>query len=199
MTDIADEILDWAASRVVGPHIDSYNRPMALAEALKEAPTPAHVWVTFEVGLSGCDRMPDEVESDILDVLMAQPLPGVEQLNGLNQTFFDSLPDVITIFRGAQPNRSLGMSWTTDIMVASLFARGHRGYRVPDGRIVQTTIRKCDILTVSQDRGESTIVVDPWMILEAGRISSVEASKVVAVSTLHPQWPPEIAWGRPIH
>ena len=199
MTDIADEIFDWAASRLVGPHIDSYNRPVVLAEALKEAPTPGHMWGTFEIGLSGCDRMPDEVESDILAVLKAQPLRGVELLNDLNQTFFDSLPDVITIYRGAQKIRSFGMSWTTDIEVAKLFAKGHRGYRVPDGRIVQTTIKKSDILTVSQDRGESTVVVDPWLVLEAGRISSVEASKVVAAKTLHPHWPPEIAWGRPIH
>lgn len=180
MTDTTEEILNWATSRVAGPHVDSYNRPLALAGALEEAPTPAHVWATLEVGLSGCDTMPDQVEGDILAVLKAQPLRGVELLSDLNQTFFDSLPDVITIYRGAQKIRSLGMSWTTDIEVAKLFAKGHRGYRVPDGRIVQTTIRKCDILTVSQDRGESTIVVDPWLILEAGRISSIDVSEADA-------------------
>lgn len=180
MTDTNDEILDWAISRIAGPYIDSYNRPMALANALEEAPTPAHVWGTLEAGLPGCDRMPDEVEGDILAVLKAQPLRGVELLNDLNQKFFDSLPDVITIYRGADKIRSLGMAWTTDIEVARLFAKGHRGYRVPDGRIVQTTIRKCDILTVLQDREESTIIVDPWLILEAGRISSIVVSEADA-------------------
>ncbi|QOG05138.1 hypothetical protein IGS74_10780 [Aureimonas sp. OT7] len=77
------------------------------------------------------------------------------------RSFFDSLPDLITIYRGCSRPRVRGLSWTTDQRVARTFARGHRGIRVPAPVIVTARIPKVAIFAVITDRDESELIIDP--------------------------------------
>lgn len=174
-----EELFEWAYRRVNGHHVDSFNRPSALADALEDAPTPAHAWAALDIGLSGCDRMPDFIEGDILKVLLSLPR-GVDFLDGENKKFYDGLQEAVTIYRGAEPKRAFGMSWTTDIEVARTFATGHRGAQVGHGEIVEATILKSSILAVSQDRSESTVIVNPWDVLESGKPKVIEIVNAAA-------------------
>lgn len=45
--------------------------------------------------------------------------------------------------------------------VAEAFAQGHRGIQVPRPVLAQAVIYKGDILTVSSDRGEAEVLLNP--------------------------------------
>jgi hypothetical protein len=73
--------------------------------------------------------------------------------------FFYSLPDRITVYRGASRSRIDGaISWTTDIEVAQRFAHGHRGIAVPDPVVATGTINKFDVFLATNERQESEIL-----------------------------------------
>jgi hypothetical protein len=163
-------VLDWVYDRIGGPRIDSYNIASAIAKALEEAPTPEHAWTAFMIGLSSCDHMPDHIEADILAMLTSLPESGVQFLSGSDKAFYDQLPDMIDVYRGGQGSRRLGMSWTTDPAVARMFADGHRG-AITCGSVAQATIAKSDILSVSQERQESTVVINPSIV---GRLADLK-------------------------
>jgi len=75
--------------------------------------------------------------------------------------FYDSLPDEVAVYRGCSRPRMSAISWTTDRQVADIFARGHRGIRVPDPVIASAVIPKSAIFTVVTSRNESEVIVDP--------------------------------------
>lgn len=77
-----------------------------------------------------------------------------------NLAFYHSLPPSVEIHRGCSIERVRGLSWTTDRSVASDFARGHRGIRVPNALVATTIIPEDQIFTVITDRGESGVIVD---------------------------------------
>lgn len=161
MYEANEEMIEWAEGFLYGPGIDSWSRPDALADALEEAETPEQVWVLFNRGWASCDAVSPYTAVGILKVLNAQPDRGTDYLSGDCRAFYDQLPDLITIYRGAPPARRLGMAWTTDFETARQFAIGHRGIRVPGGRVYRTQIVKTDVLSVSQDRDEKEIIIDP--------------------------------------
>lgn len=76
-------------------------------------------------------------------------------------TFFDRLPNRVTVYRGCSRPRVSALSWTTDPAVAAEFARGHRGIRVPDAVVASAKIDKQYIFAVFVDRAESEVLLDP--------------------------------------
>lgn len=76
MTDPTDDILDWATSRVTGPHVDSYNRPLALADALEDPRRPHHAdagkdrhnrsqsWISGGMRTLGLAQAQDDLQHD---------------------------------------------------------------------------------------------------------------------------------------
>lgn len=84
---------------------------------------------------------------------------------GINRDreFYGSLPynKPFPVYRGCSRSRVRGISWTTDRQVAMSFAQGHRGISVPDSVLASATITLDAIFTVSQDREESEIILDP--------------------------------------
>jgi len=161
-----DDYTEWAIDRLFGPGIDSNQRAFALADELEAATAPEQVWALFHTGWPGCGAVPHYVIRDVLKVLKAQPRPGTEFLDGDAQRFFDSLPETVIIYRGASPDRRLGMAWTTDILVAKDFAIGHRNVAVEGGLVYRAEIPKSAILTVVVDREESEIIIDPDIITD---------------------------------
>ncbi len=54
----------------------------------------------------------------------------------------DSLPNVLTVYRGCSRPRIKGISWALSRDVAKKFADGHRGMRVPDPVVVTATVER---------------------------------------------------------
>ncbi len=89
--------------------------------------------------------------------------PG-EQLKFLEpdaRGFFDSLPDLVTIYRGCNRSRVRGISWTTDRAVAEAFWRGHRNIRWPDPVLAEAFVPKEAVFAPFVGRQESELVIDP--------------------------------------
>ena len=73
--------------------------------------------------------------------------------------FYDSLPPMVTLYRGADRQSGKGLSWTLDMETAEGFARGHRGLRYPNPTIFSARVRKSSVAFVCVDRGESECVL----------------------------------------
>jgi len=73
--------------------------------------------------------------------------------------FYDSLPPMITLFRGGDRQSGKGLSWTLDIETAKGFAQGHRGLFNPNPTIFTARVRKSSIAFCCVDREESECVL----------------------------------------
>jgi hypothetical protein len=79
--------------------------------------------------------------------------------------FFDSLPDQLTVYRGASRAHIQGaLSWTTSINVARNFARGHRKIAVNDPVIATGKVDKSKIFLATNDRAEREILALPTIL-----------------------------------
>ena len=78
-----------------------------------------------------------------------------------DKAFFDSLPELVTVYRGANVDRLKGLSWTTEHKVAATFARGHRGMKNAKPVIAHARVRKSSIFFVNTGRNESEVVCNP--------------------------------------
>lgn len=83
----------------------------------------------------------------------------VEYLDEVDRAFYDTLPEMVTIYRGQSAQSMLGLAWTTDYEVAKGFALGHRGYCCPDPVIIKGTIAKRDVAGAYANREESEILL----------------------------------------
>ena len=84
-------------------------------------------------------------------------------LKARQRVFFNSLPDVITIYRGcnkleAEKGHTFGASWTLKRCVAEFFAFRGRGCKIEDGRVFAIKILKYDISALFLDREEQEVV-----------------------------------------
>jgi hypothetical protein len=74
--------------------------------------------------------------------------------------FMQSLPDILTVYRGHQGVNEAGYSWSADRVQAEWFARrfqsGHG-----EALIAERTISKTDILFATDQRGEREVVISP--------------------------------------
>lgn len=84
---------------------------------------------------------------------------------------YNSLPDVVTIYRGC--NRAFIeseiesggiLSWTLSPQIAEFFAFRGRGCKVEDGGVFKTTICKEDIFALFLEREEEECIPDPQAI-----------------------------------
>lgn len=91
------------------------------------------------------DKSPDEIDNWI---------------NEEDVTWWKSLPELLTVYRGCESNRWQGLSWTISRSVAKGFARGHRYRRLNDPVIAAATVNKKDIFFATNDREEEEIVWD---------------------------------------
>lgn len=98
-------------------------------------------------------------QPDLL-IFMKERGSAAEYLEGRNKEFYDSLPALVTIYRGCSLPFVRGMAWTTNRSVAEAFASGHRGIPVRDAVIATALIPKDAIFTVMTDRNEDEVVIN---------------------------------------
>lgn len=152
---------EWAFSALCGPGVSSTNRADVMADILEAfVLRSSHQWAAFHEGWTMCDAVTPEQVERIFACFTFDTL-GTAHLAKEEQAFFDSLPEVVEVFRGASPDRKRGYAWTTDVVVAERFAQGHRGIPVRGGTIYHATIEKQRIWTVFTDRGEAEIFSAP--------------------------------------
>lgn len=73
--------------------------------------------------------------------------------------------DVVTIYRGASERNARGLSWTTDRKKACWFAkRLHKEGIDPPASLYEAEVRREDVLATFAYRGESEVLVDPFII-----------------------------------
>jgi hypothetical protein len=153
---------------------NSTSRLSVMLKLLANAPAEVF-WPVFLVNWPVCDETWNQRNAlRSLSRKKAVLAPAVDYYDSDARTFFDSLPNVVTIYRGCSRNRWRGISWTTDEDVAASFAHGHRSIPVPDPVIITADIPREWILAVSVDRDESEVIVDPVTLagvrlLKAGR------------------------------
>jgi hypothetical protein len=154
----------WGYDQLFLPYVDSMNRAFEMLEVFDEATTSEQIWRLFQVAWPTCDTVPYFVVDDLLEVLPRQAPYGVAYLEGKDAEFYAGLPESFIVYRGCRPTARDGLSWTTDVDVALLFAQGHRGVTIPEGVVYRTRVDKSDIFTVMTDRDESTIVLNPYRL-----------------------------------
>lgn len=69
----------------------------------------------------------------------------------------DHLPAEVVLYRGATPDRKMGMSWTTDPQVAQWFANRFVGYET---HVYRTTVRRDQVLAMGGRDGEHEVILD---------------------------------------
>lgn len=152
---------EWAFSALCGPGVSSTNRADVIADILETFALPSsHQWAAFHEGWTMCDAVTPKQIERIFSCFTFDTL-GTAHLAAEEYAFFNGLPEVVDVFRGASPDRKRGYAWTTDEDVAERFARGHRGIGVRDGTIYRATIEKPRIWTVFTERGEAEIFSAP--------------------------------------
>lgn len=75
-----------------------------------------------------------------------------------DQKLYNSLDDMITVYRGQNDGLFTGLSWTTDRNVAVEFARGHRNIYNSRPIVIEGLVDKKDIAGVYTERKESEII-----------------------------------------
>ena len=73
--------------------------------------------------------------------------------------FYESLPPIVTLYRGADRSIRKGLSWTLDLETAKGFAQGHRMLFNPHPTIFTARVRKSSVAFVCVDRQESECVL----------------------------------------
>lgn len=142
---------------LLAPH----RRIAALLSLIKSEPA-AVFWPAFIDNWSDCDK--GSTNQLLLSVLWrVGPCPPsyYQKYDWDRGEFFRSLPDEVTVYRGASRERIAGLSWTTNPVVAWLFARGPRGSRVPDPVVATGTVDKANILWATDRRNEREILGEP--------------------------------------
>lgn len=159
-----EEAQQWASDRLFGIGIDSAVRAFALYNLLSNVWMPeSYKWAIFQATWPSCDNIESDLIAQFEDCFSGGSL-GWEHLTGEDLAFYTSLPDEIPVFRGSNPARKFGWSWTTDKTVAASFAKGHRGMAVPEATIYSAVVQKTHVWSVFTVRGESEILSPPWSV-----------------------------------
>ena len=75
--------------------------------------------------------------------------------------FYDSLPDVIKVYRGQDASNEVGLSWSTSKEVAHNFATMFARYRCKNPVLLSASIEKSQIFAVKVGRNESEVICLP--------------------------------------
>ncbi|MGU3358921.1 hypothetical protein ACLBWX_01165 [Methylobacterium sp. M6A4_1b] len=136
---------------------------------------PAQFWAGFHQTWIDCDDTWDH-RDELLELLRdfdAEAEPCASLREDSDRAFYASLPDRITVYRGCDMDRVMGLAWTTDKAVALGFTKGHRGISVPNPVLASAFVRKHNILGTYQQRQEREILVDPARSLTNIRVRFV--------------------------
>jgi len=142
-------------------HCNSYDRTRELFYAMVRARTPKERVRLFLEWGNVCDDpwacrsyLAGKLRDALRDVRLRDLLPTPER------AWFDALGQLVFVYRGCERGRERGLSWTTDLEVATRFARGQRVFNTRP-TLVSAYIPKVHVLGVFLNRSESEVVVDP--------------------------------------
>lgn len=93
------------------------------------------------------------------DISISAPAAGA-YIKKADKTFYDALPELVTVYRGCSFPRIRGLAWTTDRGVAESFAGGHRQIAVPMAVVAHAKVPKEAIYTVATGRKEAEVVLN---------------------------------------
>lgn len=111
--------------------------------------------VCDNIGSHLFDLIEDSPFADAVD----QPELGRRWLMTLEeQAAWESLPEVVTIWRGCYAANKWGLSWSTDKEVARRFPSLHRYRQDCQPLLVKATVRRDDIIAFKHDRSEWEVV-----------------------------------------
>jgi hypothetical protein len=168
-----DALTEGLKKRLFGIDVNSEDRAYEMLRLTQIVDTEVF-WKVFHHCWSSCD------DTWALNRALLQSLsfhnqehPARYYMDRKQRKFYNSLPDVVTVFRGCSKERIRGVSWTTDVAVARGFARGHRGMSPPNPVVARARIPKSAIFTVLVDREESELVLDPSELTEIKRVGLV--------------------------
>ena len=85
----------------------------------------------------------------------------IPYLDAESLEFYNSLPEMIEVWCGADRRTVRSFSWTTSKATAEFFAVHRRGQPFDNPVIAHAFIRKADIFAALPDRNESEIILDP--------------------------------------
>ena len=144
---------------------------------------PAEIWwPAFLDDWAACDAGSWRWKNILLDKfrgLRDEGQSAIPYLNAEDREFYDSLPELVEVWRGADRRTLRNFSWTTDPAVAEFFAVHRRGWPFPNPVIGHAFIRKADIFAVLNVHGESEILLDPRRLrkLTIEDVSHIECGK----------------------
>lgn len=152
---------------------DSYTRLPALLEM--HAPLllagRLSVWLSL-LGESWdcCDNISEHL--DELAAYLPEQGPLAEMMSGAELRHFESLPQVITIYRGAGKSNRWGACWSLSEDTAKRFPSLPR-YWQQTPMLYTATVQKSRILAVKLDRGELEVITLGAEIVRSRRVGRV--------------------------
>jgi hypothetical protein len=147
------------------------HRLRALLRLIRDAPRevfwPAFLWVWPACG----DALRGELLGDLLR-LLGRNAPSHEFFLGEDRELFEALPPVVTIYRGCETDRRLGLSWSPRREVAALYPKQRYGLswiqreESISGKteIVTSQVKRSDIFAIYSAYDE--IVIDSARLLK---------------------------------
>lgn len=114
-----------------------------------------------------CDNISEYLD-DLVQVL-PEDGPIIEMMDSAERAEFESLPDVVTVYRGAGKVNRWGASWSPDEQVARGFPTLQR-YRQKYPMLYTARVPKNRILAIKLDRGEREVVTLGAVIVKSQRI-----------------------------
>jgi hypothetical protein len=150
---LLDQLAEPLLAQCRGPGINSEDRAWCLLRALDQPGIPHEVfWHTFKQVFQVCDDT-WHARNDLLRLLRRR-----RRRPPVKLTF------PLTIYRGGDATRLMGISWTTDFEIAKGFARGHRGIRNNKPAVAEASALRSDVFCENDDRNEREIIIDPRRI-----------------------------------
>jgi hypothetical protein len=117
----------------------------------------ATFWKLLHQEWKGFDRIPHRPFSSLM-VFMRDHWR-VELLNDEDREFYNTLPELLTVYRGQDAASPVGLSWTLDREVAAGFARGHRLLFNKSPIIISAEVAKRHVAGAYTEREEKEIVL----------------------------------------
>jgi len=139
-------------------------------------------WPVFLNTWPNCDHTwPYRLEVQRMLRHYAAQEPARNYMDPINVEFLDSLPPVVTAFRGCARSRIRGISWTLEESVARKFAGASSNEK--QNRVLATArIPKDAVFAACIDRGECEIIVDPERLLRVWSVGFNYATKGLLLS-----------------
>lgn len=163
------------------PLVEAFDKrdwPGYLATHHKHLRTPAFLWLDYKVSLEHVEYwqllksvyIDDDhvfVNAELYRDLYKADVPGGPR-SGMNESeleVFDALPDTVTIYRGAAPERWRGFSWSLERSVAGFFSKRTSGY------VFTADVPRAAILAYYDERSEAEVLVELDALPKKAKIS----------------------------